>query len=96
MELEIIIECEYNKIQEIKSKLESLPEVKNYRIIQNDAIIPVFLNRGTYGQIDIVEIVISLILTEIGEHAYKHLKQMIKSALKDKNVKIKSSKKKKK
>ena len=91
-EIEITIQCEFNKVKEIKSKLDSLPEIENCKIIQQDSVIPSILHKGTQGQIDLVEIVISVILSEALEQTYKYLKQKVILALKDNHTKIKSSK----
>lgn len=92
-DLEITIHCEFDKVNEIKLRLHSLPEIRSYKIVENNPIVPNILNKGTKGQIDLVEIVISLILSEIGGQSYKYLKQKIISSLKTNRIKVKSAKK---
>lgn len=94
--LEININCEFNTESKIEYILKDISEIDNLQLINNGSVVPDFLNNGTKGQIDLIDITISIIISEIGNQTYKYVKKKILSELKENNIKVKSSKKKSK
>ena len=87
--MKLVIEVPWDKINNVASDIEQIENVTSVNIQEKNIITGNILDRKPNNQIELFEIILSIVLSITSEEVYSHTKKKILKYLADKKLKVK-------